>query len=99
MKYLNMLFAAVISGFLATSDWIIAKLDALPGFPNFLSVDYALAGFEKTRQRLMAAQRVANDRSDRYAALAERYDDLSDSADLEADRAARALQRLSNLLD
>lgn len=99
MKYIKMGYAALLAAVFAVSDFVIALLDRVPGFPNFLSVDYALKGFEKTRAKLAAAQSVANSRSDRFASLADRYDDMAEAASNEADRAARAMLRLSKLLD
>lgn len=99
MKYINMLWAAILAGLLALGDRFIALLDRLPGFPNFLSVDYALKGFDKVEARLRAAQQVASDRADRFERMSDMYADLSDAAEAEADRAARVVMRLNKLLD
>ena len=99
MKYLNMLQAALLAAFFAANDRLIVLLDRLPGFPNFLSVDYAMSGFAKTEARLRAAQAVANARSDRFGDLSDRYADMADAAEAEADRAARVIGRLNNLLN
>lgn len=99
MKYLNMIWAAILAAVFRFFDYILVLLDRVPGFPNFRSVEYALAGFEKVEARLAAAKQVAVDRADRFSNLADFYDKLADSADAEADRAACVQLRLSRLLD
>jgi hypothetical protein len=99
MKYLRMIYAATLSILMAAYDRLIETLDRLPGFPNFLSVDYALVGLEKTAARLRAAQDLALQRCDAYDVLSDRYARLAEEAEAEADRAGRVQMRLSRLLD
>lgn len=99
MKYLRMIYAAVVAALLAAYARMIVLLDRLPGFPNFLSVDHALLGFAKMEQRLRAAQEVALSRVDAFDALSDRYARMAEDAEADADRAARVQMRLSKLLD
>lgn len=99
MKYLRMAYAYLLAILVALYDRLIVLLDRLPGFPNYLSVDHVLLGFEKMEQRLRVAQKVALDRVDAFDALSDRYARLAEEAEAEADRAARVQKRLSRLLD
>lgn len=99
MKYIRMSYAATLAVLFGLYDRLITTLDRLPGFPNFLSVDYALLGLDKMQQRLRAAQAVALQRASRFDDLSDYYADMAESAEADADRAARVQSRLSRLLD
>lgn len=97
-KYLAIAVSLIMTAIAAAHEYALTLIARLPGAPDFRSVDYALSGFDKVQARLAAAQAVANSRGERFSDLADQYDEMSDAAFAEADRAAKVQLRLSRLL-
>jgi hypothetical protein len=97
-KYLKIAYAVALSVLAQVSEYAMSLIARLPGTPDFRSVDYVLSGFDKLQARLAAAQAVANSRGERYSDLADQYDEMSEAAFAEADRAAKVQARLGALL-
>lgn len=79
-------------------SYALERLSAIPGFPDFYSVDYAMSGLTKMEDRLIEAARRATAKAEAFSDLADQYDEMSEAAFAEADRAAKVQMRLSRLL-